>query len=446
MSTGAKVKFRVGPKDLLDLNPTDGSNRIEYSAPRMSLSKAFDLVRSDAISHGFTPVSKSSPPIPAAKPNLTAKQQAALTSAVAAIDAAISEPDPLVLIPQVPKPILPMPKLPKSAPPILADSVSISSASGVSCDAVSDGKEIEFLMSVITRRESFSLTNSLRSFTSGVSQVIGEIGELFRDLKDGFSQMFNSSEDEFGTIRKPNYLGMGLTATFSSIVAIGALLVALNPFGQKPDSSQFIASISSQNTTNFSMVSQPTPPAPVVSTTEVTRQVAFVPAQVDMDFTSVVVSHSVRPRSRSVSTSTSVSTPSPSTSLVKVESLGSSPSVSVALSSKQFGRSRLFVGEVVGDSSVSSGSSVAGPSLIINRTLARMGLSMSDLPSSVASLISENTPKSLTNFATLVEADAFRLVSPNLEEKEDIWMTRASLNADQFRQYARVLGATGLFN
>jgi hypothetical protein len=131
---------------------------------------------------------------------------------------------------------------------------------------------------------------------------------------------------------------------------------------------------------------------------------------------------------------------------VKVESLGSSHSVCVALSSKQFGRSRLFVGEVVGDSSVSTGTTVAGPRLIIDRTLSRMGLSLNDLPPQVASLISANTPKSLTNFAALVEAEAFRQVSSSLEEKEDIWMTRASLNADQLRQYARVLGATGLFN
>jgi hypothetical protein len=52
----------------------------------------------------------------------------------------------------------------------------------------------------------------------------------------------------------------------------------------------------------------------------------------------------------------------------------------------------------------------------------------------------------LTNFAALVEAEAFRPISPSLEEKQDIWMTRASLNAEQLRQYARVLGATGLFN
>jgi hypothetical protein len=44
----AAVKFRSPQKDLLDLNPTDGSNRICYSAPRIPLSKAFDLIRADA--------------------------------------------------------------------------------------------------------------------------------------------------------------------------------------------------------------------------------------------------------------------------------------------------------------------------------------------------------------------------------------------------------------
>lgn len=448
-----------GDKVLHDADPSVLTPRAQIN----SIELAGDCRLSDSIDPRFAPISElfglnSSkspeplkrvaprkglpPPVPAVaqvpKP-LTAAQSAALKVATAAIDAAILEiePDPVlssavVQLPQVPQPIMPMPLL--SASKVIAPSEP-------SVVLLTDAQVDVLLAS--------ARYNAPRKI---ISEFVQNVRDLVRDVVDEIREAFKPTTDELGYVRKPNYVGFGLTAAFSSVAAIGALLIALNPFGVKETiPSSMVASLSTAAPISVSFESpQRNLVEPTISATaplEISREVALVASTpVSMVFTLDEVSAPRRPHSRHhVSRSTSTTT-TPSSALVKVESLGSSHSVSVALSSKQFGRSRLFVGEVVGDSSVSNGAAVAGPRLIIDRTLSRMGLSMNDLPTRVASLISANTPKSLTNFAALVEAEAFRPISPSLEEKQDIWMTRASLNAEQLRQYARVLGATGLFN
>lgn len=383
------------------------------------------------------------PPVPAVAPvpkPLTAAQSAALKVATAAIDAAILElePDPVlssavVQLPQVPQPIMPMPLLPSASKVIAPAEPSVVLLTDAQVD-------------VLLASARYNAPRKI------ISEFVQNVRDLVRDVVDEIREAFKPTTDELGYVQKPNYVGFGLTAAFSSVAAIGALLIALNPFGVKETiPSSMVASLSTAAPISVSFENpQRNLVEPVISAPaplEISRDVAVVtPTSVDMDFTTGEVSAPRRHHSRHHVLRSASTTTTSSSALVKVESLGSSHSVSVALSSKQFGRSRLFVGEVVGDSSVSTGTTVAGPRLIIDRTLSRMGLSMNDLPTRVASLISANTPKSLTNFAALVEAEAFRQVSPSLEEKEDIWMTRASLNAEQLRQYARVLGATGLFN
>lgn len=485
----AAVKFRSPQKDLLDLNPTDGSNRICYSAPRMPLSKAFDLIRADAdskisvglnskdgadlgliasldsphnpaksipnFSSAFDSVRASAnpPPVPAAAKApkcLTDAQKAALRAGTAAIEAAISEPDPVVALPQVPEQSMSMPPLPRMSN---SPSEPLVVVSGLPATTVDVTSEPSVVLSTDAQVDVLLASVRYNPPRKAIGEYVSDVLTFFREIAQEVREAFkpNSEADEFGYVQKPNYVGIGLTAAFSSVVAVGALLIALNPFGVKETRSNMVASISAPAPISVSFENpQRNLVEPIISAPaplEISRDVAVVtPTSVDMDFTTGEVSAPRRHHSRHHVLRSASTTTTPSTALVKVESLGSSPSVSVALSSKQFGRSRLFVGEVVGDSSVSTGTTVAGPRLIIDRTLSRMGLSMNDLPPQVASLISANTPKSLTNFAALVEAEAFRQVSSSLEEKEDIWMTRASLNADQLRQYARVLGATGLFN
>lgn len=392
-----------------------------------------------------------SAPTPAPKP-LTDAQKAAISAATAAIEAAISEPDPVVALPQVPQPILPMPPLPRMNK-VPATSEPLVVVSGIeSIQVVSAPAEPAVVLLTDAQVDVLLASARYNAPRKIISEFVQNVRDLVRDVVDEIREAFKPTTDELGYVQKPNYVGFGLTAAFSSVAAIGALLIALNPFGVKETTpSSMVASLSTAAPISVSFENpQRNLVEPVISAPaplEISRDVAVVtPTSVDMDFTTGEVSAPRRHHSRHHVLRSASTTTTSSSALVKVESLGSSHSVSVALSSKQFGRSRLFVGEVVGDSSVSTGTTVAGPRLIIDRTLSRMGLSMNDLPPQVASLISANTPKSLTNFATLVEAEAFRQVSPSLEEKQDIWMIRASLNADQLRQYARVLGATGLFN
>jgi hypothetical protein len=195
----------------------------------LNSSKSPEPLKRVAPRKGLPPQVPAVAPVP--KP-LTAAQSAALKVATAAIDAAILEiePDPVlssavVQPPQVPQPIMPMPLL--SASKVIAPSEP-------SVVLLTDAQVDVLLAS--------ARYNAPRKI---ISEFVQNVRDLVRDVVDEIREAFKPTTDELGYVQKPNYVGFGLTAAFSSVAAIGALLIALNPFGVKETTpSSMVASLS----------------------------------------------------------------------------------------------------------------------------------------------------------------------------------------------------------